>query len=56
MLNNLGGVPALLLGLVVFGSLVKISLNPQKYDRTINDDGQLEGNLEETTQPISKAL
>jgi len=37
MLNNLGGVPALFLELLVFASLMKISANPQKYDMTLND-------------------
>lgn len=35
MLNNLGGVPALFLELVVFGSLLKIAFNPEKYDKTV---------------------
>ncbi|UOQ44268.1 BCCT family transporter [Halobacillus salinarum] len=34
MLNNLGGVPALLLELIVFGSLMKIAKNPWAYDKT----------------------
>lgn len=34
MLNNLGGVPALFLEFVVLWSLIKISMNPYKYDRT----------------------
>ncbi|MCP3032370.1 BCCT family transporter [Halobacillus sp. A1] len=34
MLNNLGGVPALFLELVVFGSLMKIAKNPWMYDKT----------------------
>jgi glycine betaine transporter len=55
MLNNLGGVPALFLGLIVFGSLVKISLNPQKYDKTIFVEN-IAKNSEETTQPLSKVL
>ncbi|MCC3648489.1 BCCT family transporter [Cytobacillus oceanisediminis] len=55
MLNNLGGVPALFLGLLVFGSLVKISLNPQKYDKTSEDEKSME-NSDEIHQTISKAL
>lgn len=47
MLNNLGGVPALFLGLLVFGSLMKIAKNPQRYDKTLNDEGE---------QPKSKAV
>ncbi|MFC0525182.1 BCCT family transporter [Pontibacillus salicampi] len=38
MLNNLGGVPALLLELIVFGSLMKIARNPWKYDATMSQD------------------
>jgi choline-glycine betaine transporter len=34
MLNNLGGVPALFLEMAVFVSLIKIAMNPQKYDKT----------------------
>jgi glycine betaine transporter len=54
MLNNLGGVPALFLGLVVFGSLVKICLNPQKYDKTIGEKPV--ENSKETTESLPKAL
>ncbi|MCA1021097.1 BCCT family transporter [Halobacillus litoralis] len=35
MLNNLGGVPALFLELLVFGSLMKIMRNPAAYDQTL---------------------
>ncbi|OLS38242.1 BCCT transporter [Alkalihalophilus pseudofirmus] len=38
MLNNLGGVPALFLQMLVFGSLIKIAFNPQKYDITEEKD------------------
>ena len=55
MLNNLGGVPALFLGLIVFGSLVKISKNPQKYDKTLIEEDNLE-DIEDDIEPISKAL
>lgn len=54
MLNSLGGVPALFLGLVVFGFLVKICLNQQKYDKTIGEDSVL--NSKETTESLPKAL
>lgn len=53
-LTNLGGVPALLLGLVVFGSLVKICLNPQKYDKTIGEKPVK--NSKETIESLPKAL
>lgn len=55
MLNNLGGVPALFLGLVVFGSLVKIARNPQKYDKTLIIEDTFEDS-EEDIEPLSKAL
>jgi glycine betaine transporter len=54
MLNNLGGVPALFLGILVFGSLVKICLNPQKYDKTIGEKPV--GNSKETIESLPKAL
>lgn len=48
MLNNLGGVPALFLGLLVFGSLMKIARNPYKYDKTLYDDND--------QQPVDEAV
>jgi glycine betaine transporter len=54
MLNNIGGVPALLLGLVLFGSLVKICLNPQKYDKTIGEKPVEDS--KETTECLPNAL
>ncbi|WNF38427.1 BCCT family transporter [Bacillaceae bacterium IKA-2] len=38
MLNNLGGVPALFLSFLVFGSLIKIMIAPHKYDKTEQED------------------
>lgn len=37
MLSNLGGVPALILGLLIVFSLMKVARNPEKYDLTDED-------------------
>ncbi|MEW9673796.1 BCCT family transporter [Ammoniphilus sp. 3BR4] len=43
MLNNLGGVPALFLELVVLISLIKIAKSPEKYDKSeVNEDKDIE--------------
>ncbi|MFZ4452755.1 BCCT family transporter [Salibacterium aidingense] len=36
MLNNLGGLPSLVLGIFVLGSLFNIAMSPEKYDRFKN--------------------
>lgn len=41
MLNNLGGVPALFLELLVLGSLFKISINPWKYNK-VEHEGDID--------------
>ncbi|OLS38243.1 BCCT transporter [Alkalihalophilus pseudofirmus] len=38
MLSNLGGLPAVLLGLCVIVALIKVARSPEKYDKTIKQD------------------
>lgn len=35
MLSNLGGVPAVILGIVIIFALIKVAKSPEKYDKTI---------------------
>ncbi|MCM3761445.1 BCCT family transporter [Alkalihalobacillus oceani] len=41
MLSNLGGVPAVLLGLGVVLALIKVAKSPEKYDATLEDDEEI---------------
>lgn len=41
MLNNLGGVPALFLQILVLGSLIKIAMNPHKYNKIDQENENL---------------
>ena len=37
MLSNLGGVPAVILGLFIVVALIKVARSPEKYDKTLED-------------------
>ncbi|WP_368505206.1 BCCT family transporter [Alkalihalophilus sp. As8PL] len=40
MLSNLGGVPAVILGITIIFALIKVAKSPEKYDKTIKDSSE----------------
>lgn len=52
MLSNLGGVPALILGLLTVFALVKVARNPEKYDIASKD----QNNEAEDTEDLKKVM
>lgn len=52
MLSNLGGVPALLLGLGILYALFKIAKNPAKYDRTSDIDRSVNNQEADETKAV----
>ncbi|MDQ0340561.1 choline-glycine betaine transporter [Caldalkalibacillus uzonensis] len=59
MLSNLGGVPAVLLGLMVVISLIKVARSPEKYDMTITEEQseeQDEKGVEVSNKEVHEAM